>query len=91
LRPGTWRRCVAFTNTNSKSVARTCHTGFQYTPVDSIATCVHADAVSQSAKASKPFVGVANVCTWVSAGPAAANRTHATTVSLCTSSPAQRG
>ena len=46
---------------------------------------------SQSAKASNPEVVVSKVRTSCSAGPPLATRTQATTVCLCTSSPAQRG
>ncbi len=38
LRPGTLRMCAALASTSSNSASSTCHTGFQYTPVASIAT-----------------------------------------------------
>ena len=56
-----------------------CHTGFQYTPVASIATCVQPASVSQAASASRPAVVVANSrCSAVAFRPAAM-RTHAFT------------
>jgi hypothetical protein len=45
LRPGTLRMCMALARTRVKCSSSTCHTGFQYTPVDSIAlwvTCARA-------------------------------------------------
>ena len=38
LRPGTPLMCAAFASTSSKRPSRMCQTGFQYTPVASIAT-----------------------------------------------------
>src|SRR3954452_6820305 len=55
LRPGTAFTCIALASTSSKSPARTAQTGFQYTPVASMATHVtpwlvsHADSRSSSA------------------------------------------
>ena len=66
-----------------------CHTGFQYTPVASIATCVQPCSPSQSANASNCAVVVPKLRTsWCIGGET--HRTQATMVSLCTSSPAQR-
>ena len=48
LRPGTFRMCAALARTNVRVSSSTCQTGFQYTPVASIATCVHACAVSHA-------------------------------------------
>src|SRR5205809_2940763 len=48
LRPGTAFRCCAWTTNNSKRPSRMLYTGFQYTPVLSIATCVHPDGFSHS-------------------------------------------
>src|SRR5262245_15241662 len=91
LRPGTFFTCAAFARTSSKPLsASTCHTGFQYTPVASIATCVQPFCSSHSPNSMRPAIVVANVRTKCDASLAAARRTHATTVSLCTSKPAQR-
>jgi hypothetical protein len=51
---------LATTNPNSPSL-RIFHTGVQYTPVASIATCVTRLAVSQSSKANRPSVVVVKV------------------------------
>ena len=40
---------IALASTSSKRPSSTCQTGFQYTPVDSIATCVQPALASQSA------------------------------------------
>jgi hypothetical protein len=77
--------------TSSTASSNTCHTGFQYTPVASIATWVTASAASQSPKASNAVVVVANRRTSVRTRWPSAIRTAATTVFLCTSSPAHRG
>ena len=91
LRPGIWRRCIALASTSSNWPSRTCQTGFQKTPVDSIATWVIPRPASQSARASSSRVVVPNVRTsWVIA-PATARRAQATTVFWCTSRPAHRG
>jgi len=78
-------------STNSKWPSSTCHTGFQYTPVASIATCSTPKDSSQSARASSPEVVVSKVRTCCNGAPSRAMRTQATTVCLCTSNPAQRG
>ena len=66
--------------------------GFQYWPVASITTSVTASAASQSASASSPEVKVGNVRTSWSRPPCpSGTRTQATTSSLATSNPAQRG
>ena len=93
LRPGTFRMCCALASTsvNDSSSSRTCHTGFQYTPVASIATCVQPASVSQAASSSRPAVVVANSrCSVVTFRPAAM-RTHAFTHREWTSNPAHRG
>ena len=92
LRPGTFRMCCALASTsvNDASSSRTCHTGFQYTPVASIATCVQPASVSQAASASRPAVVVANSrCSVVTFRPAAM-RAHAFTHREWTSNPAHR-
>src|SRR5882724_4431130 len=92
LRPGTFLTWAALAKTSSKlPSASTCHTGFQYTPVASIATCVQPLVASHSPNSIRLAVIVANVRTERDTSPPAAMRTHATTVSLCTSRPAQRG
>src|SRR5689334_25292550 len=91
LRPGTFLTCAALARTSSSSPSdSTCHTGFQYTPVASIATCVQPFSESQSDNANKPEVVVANVLTSVTSLFSVASRTEATTDFLWTSSPAQR-
>jgi len=45
-------------STNSNSASSTCHTGFQYTPVASIATWVQSCSASQSPSASNSVVVV---------------------------------
>ena len=81
---------LASTSVNDSSSSRTCHTGFQYTPVASIATCVQPASVSQAASSSRPAVVVANSrCSVVTFRPAAM-RTHAFTHREWTSNPAHR-
>src|ERR1700744_2880589 len=64
--------------------------GFQYTPVDSMATCVTPIAASHSAMATSSRVVVPQWRTSCSSLPAALmRRTQASTLSLCTSNPAQ--
>ena len=89
MRPGTLRMCAALASTSSNSSSSTCQTGFQYTPVASIATCVQPCSASQSASASNSVVVLPKLRTsWCMGGET--QRTQATMVSLCTSSPAQR-
>jgi hypothetical protein len=68
------------------------NTGFQYTPVDSIPTSSTCSAASQSPSSLNPPVVVANVRVAIRrsrrSNPGA--RTVATTVSRCTSNPAQQ-
>ena len=54
LRPGTALTWRALTSSSSKSSSRIAQTGFQYTPVASIATCVTPSAFSQSRSANRP-------------------------------------
>jgi hypothetical protein len=49
---------AALAITSSNSGSRMCHTGFQYTPVASIATWVHWCSPSQSARANSSLVVV---------------------------------
>jgi hypothetical protein len=86
LRPGTLRVCAALASTSSNSPSNTCHTGFQYTLVDSIATCVQPASRSQSASATRPRVVVGKLRTSRTTRAPAITRRHATTVCLCTSS-----
>jgi hypothetical protein len=66
--------------------------GFQYWPVASITTWVTPSAASHPASASSPEVKVWNVRTSWSRPPCpSGTRTQATTSSLATSNPAQRG
>ena len=61
-------------------------------PVDSIATCVHPAAVSQSAKRSSSGVVVPNVRTsWRRWGPSPGERRQAVTLAWCTSNAQQTG
>ena len=87
LRPGiclTWR---ALTNSSSKSSSRIAHTGFQYTPVASIVTCVTPCAVSQSRNVNSPATVVENSAKCASRRPPAPGmRTHAVTCALWRSS-----
>src|SRR5262249_48950048 len=63
---------------------------FQYTPVDSIATMGTCRPSSQSSKSSRSGVVVPNVRTSVcTRSRSSSQRTQTTTVSLCTSRPAQ--
>src|SRR5262249_56847017 len=91
LRPGIAFTCWAFTSNSWNCPSKMSHTGFQYTPVDSIATWVTPHSRSQSAIANKSRVNVLNLrfCScpcW----PSLAHNTHAVTLSLCTSSPQQQ-
>src|SRR5258705_11006754 len=68
-----------------RSPSRRLNTGFQYTPVLSIATCVHPTLPSQSPNCSNSSVIVAKVR--ISLRPLVTR--HATTVLACTSNPQQ--
>jgi hypothetical protein len=81
LRPGTFLMCIAFASTSSKLPSSTCHTGFQYTPVASMATWVTPCSVSHSDNAMSSFVVAPNVRTSCATEPSATTRAHATTVS----------
>jgi hypothetical protein len=65
FRPGTALMCHALAKTTSKLPSRRLNTGFQYTLVDSIATCVHAACDSHSVSRSNSAVVVPNRCTSV--------------------------
>ena len=83
--------CAAFTSSTSKASSSTQYTGFQYSPVDSIATCVtcHCSSQSRSANRSRVLVpNVAMIC--FRSRPSPGTRTQALMVSRCTSSPHTR-
>src|SRR5262249_12294461 len=83
LRPGTFLMCAAFASTSLKSSSdNMCQTGFQYTPVASIATCAHLVSVSHSDSAIRLAVVVANVRISLTRLPSITRRTQATTVAL---------
>ena len=66
------------------------YTGFQYTPVLSMATCRQSWPVSQSANSNNPRVVVEKVRTSLTARPWAPHfNRQAVTVRLCTSRPQQ--
>jgi hypothetical protein len=72
--------CMALARVNSRTPSNTCQTGFQYTPVDSMATWVHPCEASQSANASNSLVVEPKVFTSRATFLWAAMRTQATTV-----------
>jgi hypothetical protein len=95
LRPGTLCMCCALSSQHStpNSGSSIANTGFQYTPVASIPTNVTAcSPTSQSAIRVSPAMVVANVRVSPRRVPRRlpGTRTVATTLSRCTSSPAQR-
>ncbi len=50
--------CSALTSSSSKMPSNRFQMGFQYTPVDSMATWLTSSSVSQSARASRELVSV---------------------------------
>src|SRR5262245_42093406 len=90
LRPGTFFTCAAFARISANRPSRMCQTGFQYTPVASIATCVHPALSNHSASANNPCVVVGKRRTSRSALRLLIRRRQATTSTLCTSRPAHR-
>jgi hypothetical protein len=91
LAPGTALMCWAFTSRSSNWPSRMFHTGFQQTPVDSIAGCVTPDSRSQSAIANRSRVKVRNrrfSCFFLPFGKA--HNTQTVMLFLRTSRPAQR-
>src|SRR5262245_34422918 len=90
LRPGTFFTCAAFARISANRPSRMCQTGFQYTPVASIATCVHPALSSHSASANNPCVVVGKRRTSRSTLRLLIRRRQATTSTLCTSRPAHR-
>ena len=93
LRPGTALTWAALARASSRSISShsTAQTGFQYTPVASITTCVTPWLFSHADKRSRSAVVVANVSTWRTTRAPSAMRAQATTLSLWMSRPAQRG
>src|SRR5262245_6605818 len=83
LRPGTALICRALTNTTCSCPSKILNTGFQSTPVLSIATWLQPASLSQSSKANKSAVMVEKVR--ISFFPALSKQ--ATTVLACTSIP----
>ena len=55
---GTFLMCLALTSSTSQAPSNRLYTGFQYTPVDSIATCVTWCETSQSLRANRSRVSV---------------------------------
>lgn len=91
LRPGTFLICAAFTSSTSNPSSSTQYTGFQYSPVDSIATCVTCHCSSQSRSARRSPVLVPNVARVAYRfRPSPGTRTQALIVSRCTSKPHTR-
>ena len=83
LRPGTFFTCRALASTSSTSPSlRMCQTGFQYTPVASMATCRHPCEASQSESSSSSRVVVPKVRSSRFTLPSTTRRRQATTVSL---------
>lgn len=74
------------------ATSSTLKTGFQYTPVASIATAVTPAMASQAASCSRSAVIVPNCRTSSTASPVTGSErsTQATTVFVCTSNPAQQ-
>src|SRR3954447_1359366 len=92
LRPGTLCRCSALSSQTCgiRSSSRK-YTGFQYTPVDSMPPRSTSSPPSQSPSAVSPAVVGENVSVFEARPPPGrGRRTGATTVSRCTSRPAQR-
>src|SRR5439155_13757975 len=90
--PGTFWMCWALTTHTLKCPSSRLNTGCQYTPVDSIATCVTWFSASHWRNSKRSAVIVPNLrsvlCTVASFG--SRMRTHATTNFLCTSNPHTR-
>ena len=83
LRPGTFLTCAASAGISASSPSdSTCQTGFQHTPVASIAAWVQPRSANQAAGAGRPGVVVSKRRTSVCTIPASAGRTAATTLSL---------
>ena len=89
VRVGTFRTCWAFASARSNASQSTCHTGFHYTPLASIATWVQSCSANQSEIASSSLVVLPKLRTSHFCG-AVTQRTQATITSLRTSSLAQR-
>jgi hypothetical protein len=64
-RPGRLRTAVALASTSVKRSSSRCHTGFQYSPVDSSTACVQPAATRHPSNTRSPAAVVANVRTFV--------------------------
>ena len=89
LRPGTFLRCWALTSSTVHCPSSRVYTGFQNTPVDSIATCVTPAARNQSLSSNRSAVIVPTCRISLSTRPSGWSwRPQTMMVALCTSSPA---
>ena len=88
FRPGTFAMCRALPSTISSDPSSTRYTGIQYTPVLSIATCVHPRSNSQLRIRSNSSRKVPNVRVFTVGGLLRPSTQHATIRFLCTSRPA---
>src|SRR5215208_2506512 len=92
LRPGTALTWAALASTTSTCGSSRLNTGFQYTPVDSIATWLTPCSTSHAPSRSRSGVIVpyVRVC-WCRCPRSSTQPTVTTAVRLCTSMPAHRG
>ena len=88
--PGIALRCCGFTSIGSNSPSKF-HTGFQYTPVASMATLVTCHSRSQVTSSRNSPVVVPNRRLCFSLWPSALMLMQATTVAFCTSIPQHCG
>src|SRR2546423_5741346 len=92
LRPGTCLMCWALTTQTVNCPSSKLKSGFQDTPVDSMATWVQPRLANQSARASRSSLTVLQLRWSCSTCPAGVVRsTHAWTTRLWTSNPQQQG
>ena len=92
FRPGTFLMCWALTTHVLKWPSSRLNTGCQYTPVDSIATCVTLSSASHWRSSFRSAVIAPNCRSVLCTVPSFASRmrTHATITFLCTSNPHTR-
>lgn len=90
LRPGTALMWAGLARTTTKLASKTLNTGFQYTLVDSIATCVHRASDSQACRRNNSAVVVPKCRISFRARRGSCQRTQTTTDSLWTSIPQHR-
>src|SRR5512134_513793 len=92
FRPGTFLMCWALTTHTWKWPSSRLNTGCQYTPVDSIATCVTFSSANHWRSSVRSAVIVPNLRSVLCTVPSFESRmrTHATTTFLCTSNPHTR-